>query len=93
MHIDQLYADAIEMEYRASKTGYDNVENTLPRVLAGRGDSKNIHLTRNPLPGFKLHGEWDCGDGATELRDNIMAGVHKQKNIIQNDISKLYEED
>ena len=24
VHMDQSYADAIEMEYRASKTGYDS---------------------------------------------------------------------
>ena len=91
VHTDQSYADAIEMEYRASKTGYENVDdatiflsfkNTLPRVLAGRGESKTIPSTRNPLPGCKTHGEWDCGNGATGLRRDIMAGVQEQKNII-----------
>ncbi len=45
------------------------------------------------MPGCKLHGEWVDGDGATGLRHDIMAGVREQKNIIQNDIAQLYEDD
>ena len=101
MHTDLSYADAIEMEYSACKTGYDNSDNatifltfknTLPRVLEGREESETILLTKNPLPYCKLHGEWDSGDGGTGLSHDIMAGMREQKNTIQNDMRKFMGE-
>ena len=63
-HADQSYEEGLDLEFKASRTGYDNVEdasvfssfrNILPRVLAGKGESRATN--KNPLPGCKTHAE------------------------------------
>ena len=48
-HADQSYEEGLHLEFKSNRTGYDNVEdaliflsfrNTLPRVLAGKGESE-----------------------------------------------------
>ena len=99
-HADQTYEEGLDLEFKASRTGYDNVEdasvflsfrNTLPRVFAGKGENKATN--KNPLPGCKSHAEWDSGDGSTGLRWDIMTSVREQRNIIQGDIASLFSED
>ena len=73
-HTDQTYKEGLDLEFKASCTGYENVEdasvflslcNTLPRVSAGKGEAKATN--KNPLPGYKTHGEWDSGYSSTGL--------------------------
>ena len=63
-HADQTYKEGLDLELKAGRTCYDNVEDasiflsfrdTLPRILVGKRESKATN--KNPLPGCKLHAE------------------------------------
>ena len=62
IHADQSFSDGIDMEYRASRTGFDNIDNAavfllfrnvLPRILARSKDSKSIPTTKIPCQAAK----------------------------------------